>query len=829
MAPKRKHTSPFHRQLLLPALLGAAFWIGGATILERSVLTPYNTASITDAAEKKAQAAAAELNTALERENRQLHSLIPVAVSQRGSDAANSAAPAGDIATSGFRVAVQKTFAAGTPRRAQYFTRGELQVGAGSAPELNFALIDLIKRTLNEGPQPLEILPTAGGKDWQQHRVLISGEDAVLVSQPFLQLETLLAGLADSDGEWLLLQQFPAGPVQTLWRAGQGSGPSGQAAVPGSHLRLAFSPDGDFVKDHSIDRRWLFGLSLIGLLATLVALVKFMPRSTPAPWERQRPRSAGAKESRYVQLDPEPDFDDPAEPAYDYGYDHSPAATFEPMSITPPADMSLAPGIEPTTGDSPSPQEQMRDQLRSQVTADMDFPAGVFRAYDIRGYAETEINEPFAYQLGRALGTMARQAGEELLMVARDGRNSSALLSRCLVEGILDTGCNAVDLGLAPSPLLYFACARGNNTSSGVVVTASHNPAEYNGFKIVLKGHPLAEDELQKLRSLMKIGPFDSGQGSYREQDIREHYIEEIFHDVALAGQPRLVIDAGNGATANLAPQLFEGLGCVVTPLFCEVDGNFPNHSPDPSRPENLQALIDKVAESGADLGIALDGDGDRVTLVSSSGRIAWADQLVMLLARDILTRNPGETVVFDVKCSRALGELVKQYGGRPLMWKTGHAPMKSKMLETGAILGGELSGHIFIKDRWFGFDDGMYAAARILEIMALREQSLDALLDSLPQMFNTPEVLLPVPEQEKFALIQALKERGQFPAANVNSIDGLRVEFADGWGLIRASNTGAALTLRFEAETEQALQRIFNEMRGQLAAVAPQLSLPDL
>ncbi|KUJ83927.1 phosphomannomutase/phosphoglucomutase [Microbulbifer flavimaris] len=765
MVSKLNNALSFHRRLALPALLCTAVWLGGAALLDRWVISPYNAASIAEAASARAESEAAQLAAILEKQKRQLQAL----------------------AAGAFRTAKENRFDAGSRERLQFFSQSELRVGAGSAPQLNFALLDLIKRTLEEGPQPVEILRTGSNSNWQQHQAAASGEGVVLLTRSFDHLQPALESLADSAGERMLLQQFPGGPAQTLWQAGQGSGLTARAPVAGSHLTLAFQPGATFASDNSIGAGWIYSVGLLGLLVSLGALWRFVHRYTQAPWEQRgkRPRQAGGARGGRASV---------------------PAGASAPESAT----------VEPTSA-------------RDQVGDTMEFPEEVFRAYDIRGLAGSQINEPFAYQLGRALGTLAQHAGEELLMVARDGRNSSELLSRCLVEGILDTGCNAVDLGLAPSPLLYFACARGTNSSSGVIVTASHNPAEYNGFKIVLKGRSLAEDKLQKLRTLMQSGPFDSGEGSYREQDIREHYIDEIFNDVALAGQPRLVIDAGNGATANLAPQLFEQLGCSVTPLFCEVDGNFPNHPPDPSRPENLQALIDKVAETGAELGVALDGDGDRVTLVSGSGRIAWADQLVMLLARDVLARNPGEDIVFDVKCSRVLNELVNQYGGRPVMWKTGHAPMKNKMQETGAILGGELSGHIFIKDRWFGFDDGMYAAARVLEIMALREQSLDELLDSLPQMASTPEILLPVEEKDKFALIEKLKKQGQFKGADINTIDGLRIEFPEGWGLVRASNTGAALTLRFEAESHEALQRIFSTVREQLQAVAPQLSLPDL
>ncbi|MFC6977363.1 phosphomannomutase/phosphoglucomutase [Microbulbifer taiwanensis] len=606
-----------------------------------------------------------------------------------------------------------------------------------------------------------------------------------------------------------MLQKFPDGPAQPLWTSGQGNGGRANAPVDGSYLTVAFSPSATFAEAHGISARWVYRRSRRpGGFAAFTAALPAPQHCGALGAQRQEWATQRQKRPRQLRLS------------------RADARASQPPTSGDSEPVTQAAPAAPEANRTPEPGSET--PAKSELQVSTDFPRQVFRAYDIRGIAGSEINEPFAYQLGRALGTLAQHTGEEILLVGRDGRNSSELLSNCLVEGILDSGCNAVNLGLVPSPLLYYACAKGKNTSSGVMVTASHNPAEYNGFKIVLKGRPLAEDKLQRLHQLMQKGPFKSGQGSNREQDIKENYIDEIFNDVALAGQPHLVVDAGNGATSVLAPRLFEQLGCAVTPLFCEIDGNFPNHAPDPSRPENLKALIEKVAETGADLGVALDGDGDRVTLISASGRIAWADQLVMLLARDILARNPGEGIVFDVKSSRALGQLVNQYGGRPIMWKTGHAPMKTKMLETGAILGGELSGHIFIKDRWFGFDDGIYAAARVLEIMALREQSLDELLDSLPQMISTPEILLPADEKEKFAIIEKLKKQADFGDADINTIDGLRIEYSDGWGLVRASNTGAALTLRFEADSDEALERIRQQVMAQLKKVDPKLTVPD-
>lgn len=789
----RKQTgskSLFHSGLLLPSLLAAAAWLGGAYYIEGSILAPRSAAKVEQAAQQRAQAYAAELQQYLAKRAQQLQHL----------GEGEGGQPAAELLQ-----------AAALPESAsiQVFAADQVRVGAGANPALNFALVDLLKRSGEKAPQPVEFLRTGSDNSWQLHSAAPLREKLLLVTQPFTTFEAALKKLDGGSGQLRLLQKFPDGPQQPLWQAGQGDGKAASTKIDGSYLSVEFKPSAAFAREHGLSARWIYIGAAIGLLVSLLLLLRFVPRNTLAPWER-----SGRKEQR---------GDKKADGSSDYPELKSGqgALLAAEDSKAEPQSAAAAPSV------SRKPEAERRAPSKSELQG-VNFPRQVFRAYDIRGIAGKEINEPFAYQLGRALGSLAQHAGEEILLVGRDGRNSSELLSNCLVEGILDSGCNAVNLGLVPSPLLYYACAKGKNTSSGVMVTASHNPAEYNGFKIVLKGRPLAEDKLQRLHQLMQKGPFKSGQGSNREQDIRENYIDEIFNDVALAGQPHLVVDAGNGATSLLAPRLFEQLGCAVTPLFCEIDGNFPNHAPDPSRPENLQALIEKVAETGADLGVALDGDGDRVTLVSASGRIAWADQLVMLLARDILARNPGENIVFDVKSSRVLAQLVNQYGGRPIMWKTGHAPMKTKMLETGAILGGELSGHIFIKDRWFGFDDGIYAAARILEIMALREQSLDDLLDSLPQMTSTPEILVPVEEREKFALVEKLKEVGDFGEADINTIDGLRIEYADGWGLVRASNTGAALTLRFEAESDEILERIRRQVMAELKKVDPKLAVPD-
>ncbi|MFV8783002.1 phosphomannomutase/phosphoglucomutase [Microbulbifer sp. SA54] len=764
--------------MVLPALLAAAVWLGGSYLLFTNVIAGRNAASVQAASQQVADKMALQLQPFFATQRQTLDKL-PSAPGASTTSRSSSVLPQASV---------------------QLFTPAELNVGTGQPP-LSFALVDLLKRSL-EGQSPQPEFLQGSDKQWHLYHAIAKNGGALLVQQPFAVFTQQIDGLDQSAGTVIISQQFADGPARTLWSsAAQASaGGAATAPVPGSYLKISVTPSTAFAEQHSIPASWLYMLAALGLLGTLYALWRHAPGDTPAPWERAAQRSSKAKDK----------------------------LRREDLEADTIAEQTAAASALPQKA-AAAPQAEERAASRNTVmrTPSTEFPRHVFRAYDIRGIAGEEINEPFAYQLGRALGTLALQSGEEILLVGRDGRNSSELLRDCLIEGILESGCNAVDLGLVPSPVLYFACTKAKNTSSGVMVTASHNPADYNGFKMVLGGRPLAEEKLADVYDLMKSGEFATGQGSHHQQDVSEAYIDEIFNDVALAGQPQIVIDAGNGATSELAPELFEQLGCAVEPLYCEVDGNFPNHAPDPSRPENLQDLIDAVKKAGADLGVALDGDGDRVTLITSSGRIIWADQLVMLLARDILARNPGADIVFDVKSSRALGNLVTQYGGRPIMWKTGHAPMKTKMLETGALLGGELSGHIFIKDRWYGFDDGAYAAARILEIMALREQSLDELIDSLPHMVNTPEILLPVPESEKFALIDRLRKEGRFEQADLNTIDGLRIEFADGWGLVRASNTTAALTLRFEADNEPALERIRQLVADQLHKLDPSLVIP--
>ncbi len=467
-------------------------------------------------------------------------------------------------------------------------------------------------------------------------------------------------------------------------------------------------------------------------------------------------------------------------------------------------------------------------QIRPSVAADnFSVPAEIFRDYDIRGNADDDLSDELAARIGRAFGSECIEKGQNTVVLAGDGRLSTPRLKAAVQLGLQAAGCNVIDIGMVPTPLMNFAANTLASAQSGIMVTASHNPANDNGFKMVIDGHTLASEEIQRIKQRVQTGDFCEGAGEYSEQDIIDDYIEHIVSDIVLAGSYKVVVDCGNGIASVVAPRLLEELGCDVVQLYCDVDGDFPNHAPDPSVLENLNDLIEAVKMEGADIGVAFDGDGDRLAVVTASGEIILPDCLLMLFARDVVSRNPGTDIVFDVKSTRRLNALISSCGGRPVMWKSGHSHIKNKMLETGAMLGGELSGHIFFKERWFGFDDGMYSAARLLEIMSIRDQDLDGIFAALPVSFSTPEIRIAVTEDKKFSIVKNLSENGEWGNGKVTTIDGVRVDFAKGWGLVRASNTAAELTLRFEADDGDSLATVQSVFKQQLQLVDNDLRLP--
>lgn len=457
---------------------------------------------------------------------------------------------------------------------------------------------------------------------------------------------------------------------------------------------------------------------------------------------------------------------------------------------------------------------------------DLDVPQSIFRAYDIRGVVDDTLNEQVVELIGRAFASQALSQGQTRVCVGYDGRLSSVAYCEALTRGIVSTGADAIVVGQVPTPVLYFATHQ-LETGTGVMITGSHNPSNYNGFKMMIAGSTLANDDIQQLYNRIILQDFEQGQGQRSEQDVSRAYLDTIVDDIAVAAPLKVVVDAGNGVAGELGPALIEELGCEVIPLFCEIDGTFPNHHPDPGKPKNLQDLIAAVQEHNADIGLAFDGDGDRVGVVTNTGKIIWPDRLLMLFAKDVVSRNPGADVIFDVKCSRRLNGLISGYGGRPVMWKTGHSLIKSKMKESGALLAGEMSGHIFFKERWFGFDDGLYSAARLLEILGVEEQSAEEVFEAFPEDVSTPEINIDVTDESKFIIVEKLCQlKGNFVDGNVSTIDGLRVDYPNGWGLCRASNTTPVLVLRFEADDDMALEEIKQKFKAQLAVVEPSLNL---
>ncbi len=457
----------------------------------------------------------------------------------------------------------------------------------------------------------------------------------------------------------------------------------------------------------------------------------------------------------------------------------------------------------------------------------MQLNASIFKAYDIRGVVPATLDPEVAEALGRAFGSAARAAGERAVAVGRDGRLSGPALADALMRGLVATGIEVIDVGAVTTPMLYFAA----NTlcTSGIQVTGSHNPKDYNGFKMVLAGRAIYGDEIQGLRKVMEAGSARLADGgSVRKVDVTEAYTKRIVGDIKLARPLRIVVDSGNGIAGASAPGILRAIGCEVTELFSEVDGNFPNHHPDPSKPENLKDLIAALQKGDAELGLAFDGDGDRLGIVTKDGQNIYPDRQMMLFAQDVLSRVPGGTIVYDVKCSQRLGPAIEAAGGKPLIYKTGHSLIKAKMKEIDSPLGGEMSGHIFFKERWFGFDDGTYAGCRLLEILS-KSPDASAVLNALPTSFSTPELNVKCAEGEPHTLVDQLVKTATFaPPAQVSTIDGVRVDWPDGFGLIRASNTTPVLVMRFEGQTQAALERIQTEMLALLRSVKPDATLAE-
>lgn len=501
--------------------------------------------------------------------------------------------------------------------------------------------------------------------------------------------------------------------------------------------------------------------------------------------------------------------------------------------------------LETSTGNSPKPEAQpapppppidvtptvleekaLSQESKPKVKKESD---SIFRAYDIRGIVGKTLTEDIVQAIGKSLGSEAKESGCRTIVVGRDGRLSSPDMARALIKGITATGCDVLDIGMVPTPVLYFV-VQHTDGRSGVMITGSHNPAEYNGLKMMLKGDTLAGEKIQKLKQRIDDEEYaisdKSGSVDENVMFVNE-YIGTICEDIQVNRELKIIVDCGNGVAGQIAPALLRELGCEVIEMYCEVDGNFPNHHPDPSKPENLAELRAAVVANNADAGIAFDGDGDRLGVVDSSGNIIWPDRQMMLFAKDVLAGKPGSEIIFDVKCSRHLPDQIVKFGGRPLMWKTGHSFMKAKLKETGAKLAGEMSGHIFFNDRWFGFDDALYSAARLLQILSEDHRNSAQIFADFPDSINTPELNVELAEGENVKFIEAMFANANFAGGKVTNIDGMRIDFPDGWGLVRASNTTPSLVIRFEATNHQALAKIQDQFRQLMQQIKPDINLP--
>lgn len=711
---------------------------------------------------------------------------------------------------------------------------GKAELALSESPPLTFAGLDQIRRAeagTVVGPELLRTeagtalilsAPIPGRAGGAPAGTLLATLDVAPIAGV---VERLPAGI----GAVAVAQDYQDNPVAVAARGAvmpDGETLTVPLATTNWQLTLARATDAGVVSAVTMLPVWILVLLIAG--GTLLVASKRLTRAVARDLDRLL-ESANALANGRTPVPPR-DYvlDDFAEAG----------ATLAQLIETNTRARTAPPSSQPSsTAVSSASARSAPDAATDQATADDDFlditealqpaatsvPEEIFRAYDIRGVVGRTLTGDGARLIGRAIGSEAADAGETTVIVARDGRHSSPEMQQALMEGLQAAGREVIDIGAVPTPLLYFACET-LGPRSGVMVTGSHNAADYNGFKVVIAGETLAGERVHALHQRIEEARFTSGQGHRTRLDVVDAYIDRIAGDVALAQPLKVVVDCGNGIAGEVLPRLLDAIGCEVLPLYCDVDGDFPNHHPDPADVRNLEDLQTVVRAEGAHLGIALDGDGDRIGVVDERGAVIWPDRLMMLFSRDIVGRNPGADVIFDVKCSRHLNAVIAEYGGRPVMWKTGHSHLKVKMKETGALLGGEFSGHICFGERWYGFDDGLYSAARLLEIVAGEAASVSELFAEFPAAESTPEIQVQTTESGKFAIMEQLAASSAFGDGDVTSIDGLRVDYPKGWGLIRPSNTAPVLTLRFEADDRATLAEIAARFRTALTAVDPAL-----
>ena len=716
---------------------------------------------------------------------------------------------------------------------------GSLSANPNASPPIGYALLDMVKTASAGHRPPVEIhLPGRSGANVNLVEPVRAAEQTLGTLVLTIPADRWLRFLTPSSGAWASLQRHTAGTSVTLLEAGDrnASGQRVQIPVPGTAWQL------EYISAHGAET--LAGLQAPIVLAVIAAAMLLIVLTALAAGIRLR-QALGADARTLARL-----VHDclGGEPRARY-----PLRLRELQAALPPA-TSAAGGAPVSTprADTPpeaSPKTASRPRTRTAAglpaqrmeVAEIEAPSpattpdpgaapavdsSILRAYDIRGRVGKTLTSETVHWLGLAIGSEAAARGQQSIIVGYDGRHSSEELAAALCAGLAAAGRDVIDIGRVPTPLVYFATYHFAS-HGGVAVTGSHNPPEYNGLKIMLGDETLYGEDIQALGRRIESGDLTTGDGSIERRDIQAAYRERVLQDVALHRPFKVVVDCGNGVAGAIAPDLLQALGCEVVALFCDVDGDFPNHHPDPTTPENLQTLIEHVRAEHAELGLAFDGDGDRLGVVDNQGKIIWPDRQLMLFAEDILSRNPGSDIVFDVKCSNRLADVITEAAGVPVLWKSGHSLIKSKLRETGAPLGGEMSGHIFFNERWYGFDDGIYAAARLLEILSMDPRESAEVFAQLPEAESTPELRLSLEEGEPERVIAALLEQASFSDARVTTIDGLRVDFPDGWGLVRASNTEPCLVWRFEGDDAVALRRIETLFRELIERVRPGLELP--
>ena len=677
-----------------------------------------------------------------------------------------------------------------------------------SKPPLGYAAIEILGESESTGKAPPAEALLFGSDDQHILKVWRINAGDTLVGHLVLALDVsllpaIMSKVGIPDGYAELIQSTGGGKPLVLSRGGDSGVRQGLAVVrvkvDGTPWRIAFWPGGRLAPPKPlIDLPdWAIPAASGSLIVIILLVVVIRQRA------RSRVEAAAELAEQEQKLE-------------------AAAKRAAAKAAASPA-VAAADGVE--AADEATPKAGI--EVEEEVGA-MDMPAEIFRAYDIRGVVEEGLSVDVVRQIGCAIGAEAYDRGQQTIVVGRDGRNSGPAFQEALTAGLRSTGRDVIDVGRVPTPVLYFA-THYLNTGSGVMVTGSHNPPEYNGFKIMLGGETLFGDDIQTLRKRAESGDFPSGKGNLQSMDVVDEYVRRVCEDVpvALGNSFRVVVDCGNGVAGEVAPKLLRALGHDVVELFCEVDGNFPNHHPDPSDPANLTYLIGTVKQESADLGFAFDGDGDRLGVVDPDGKIIWPDMQMMLFAKDVLSRNAGAEIVFDVKCSSRLAKVIKQLGGKPVMWRTGHSYIKNKLKESGAPLAGEMSGHIFFQDRWYGFDDAIYSAARMLEILMAFKKSPAEVFSRLPAGESTPELRVDMKEGEQVPFVEKLVEADGFANGKRTTIDGLRVDFSDGWGLVRASNTTPSLVMRFEGDNKEALARIQDEFRKAVTDIDPNLVLP--